>query len=104
MTAGAGHQTFEAKMTKRGFDPSIIIAIIGALLPLLQNCFKPTPASVRRRANLPQIAQALREKDDTVGFLEARRRGKEILEVLREASDEEVQAFINDSVQADGQE
>lgn len=104
MTAGAGHQTFETKMAKRGFDPSVIIAIIGALLPLLQNCFKPTPASIRRRANLPQIAQALREKDDTVGFFEARRRGKEILEVLRESSDDEIKAFINDSIDADGQE
>lgn len=96
MQAGAGHSAFEQRMTKRGFDPMVIIGIISAILPLIQGCFKPTPASLKRRANLPLVSQALREKDPTLGFIESRRRGRDVLSVLQEAPDEEVQAFIDD--------
>ena len=63
---------------------------------LSRNCFKPTPASLLT-VSVPRLANALRAQDPTLDFLESRRQAKEVQAVANEATDEERQAFINDS-------
>lgn len=92
-------QRLIAKLSQNGvgFDPTIIITLITVLLPLIQNCFKPKPAMLRRRgfAKIRAI-HGLREKSPGL----SRRDAEEIVEagyeVLDESSDEEVQGFIDE--------
>lgn len=93
MPAGAGHDTFQDRMSARGFDPASIIAIIQALIAIFSGCFKPTPTA---SFSVPRIANAIRQSDSTIGFLEARRQAIEVKGVWDAASVAERQAFIDD--------
>lgn len=79
-----------------GFDPMIIIAIIGALIPLIQNCFNASPKSLRRRSlmNRARVAAALRQSNAGWSWSTCRERAELLFDMLDEASDSEVQSVI----------
>lgn len=80
---------------RRFFDPSIIGAIIAALLPLLQNCFKPTPQSVRRRfGNRVRLANAIHNQLPNATWSECYEHADDVLAVADEAPDNDVNEFI----------
>lgn len=84
-----------AKSRTYGFDPTVIVAIISAIMTLLQNCKKPTPATLKKpglfgRARLN--AEIKREMPD----LRQRERADlidDVIDVANESSDHECERF-----------
>lgn len=80
---------------RRFFDPSIIGAIIAALLPLLQNCFRPNAQSVRRRfGNRVRLANAIHNQLPYASWSECYEHADDVLQVADEAPDNDVNEFI----------
>lgn len=81
------------------FDPTVILLLIQALLPLLQDCFKKnrnvTPQSLRDRNNITAVALAVR-KVVNVRMVAAFRWARTIHGAADAASDQECKAFIDD--------
>lgn len=106
MATGSGLALLEERLAAKSatpgtafIDPTIIITIITALIPLIQQCFKPKPASLRRRlGNRGQVAAALRGKG--LGWIEAFTAANQLFDVADESKDEEIQAVIDDCLSA----
>lgn len=102
-TSGAGLSLAESRIaeSKRGegykFDPTLIIAIISALIPLIANCFNPKPQALRRRfLNRARVAAAIRREQPGLSFQEAFDEADNLFDLADKATDEELQLLIND--------
>lgn len=104
MTAMTAFENFQDKMTVRvetddelkQFDPTIILAILSALIPLLQGCFKPTPASVRRTIHRPRLTVAI-ARETGLTLRQAASYSAAVMDVANTATDEELKAFISEA-------
>lgn len=80
-----------------GFDPASIIAIITAIVNVIQNCKQPTPANLKRRLfNRAKVAMALMKEDSNLTFFAARAQADELFDMADSASDVELQSLIAD--------
>lgn len=104
MANGAGIKAYRAKMTAEAINPTVIIAIIQAILSLLGNCPKPpTPNKVKRVAQRPAlVAAALLNQDPDMSEADAWKYAQVNAKVAKESSDEEVQAFLDDAFATEG--
>lgn len=84
---------------KTSFDPASILAILAAILPLIQNCLKPKPSSLRRRfGNRLRLAVAIQgETGDS--WSDSLRQADEVFRLADKASDAELQMLIDDCKQ-----
>ncbi len=100
---GKGLALLEERLTARatsegvGFDPTIILLLISVLLPLIQSCFAPKPAALRRRfGNRARVAAALRRESLALTWAECFRHADGVLDLAEAATDEELQSLIDD--------
>lgn len=78
------------------FDPTIVIMIITALLPLIQDCFKPKPATLRRRfLNRARVVTSLR-RHAGMSWAEAWVEANNLFDLADAASDADLQLLIDD--------
>ena len=103
MASGDGFKLFEERVTKRkqtpnaAIDLTVIFTILAAIIPLIQGCFNPTSAILKRRfLNRARIAIALRQQDRSLTFAQAFAEADDLLDVANEATDEELTLFIKD--------
>lgn len=106
MATGKGLALLEDRLTESqgvgAFDPTIVITIIQAIIPLIQSCLHPTPQALRNsKFNRARVAAAIRR--------EARNQGggapdwdktfaltDEVFRLAREAKDDELTSLIDD--------
>jgi hypothetical protein len=100
---GAGLELFESRLTARkvstrkAFDPTIIAALIAAVLPLIMNCFNPTPAALRWRLfNRTLVAMAIRRVRRDLSYAQAFVEADILFDLADEATDAELQLLIDD--------
>lgn len=101
---GEGFQLFEDRLAAKvdpsgqaALDIAAIIALIMAILPLIQNCFRPSPSTLRRRfGNRGRFAVAYRRERPELTWRESLRAVDLAFEVADEAKDEELELFIAD--------
>lgn len=101
---GKGLQLLEDRLRQKeagaeaaGFDIAVIVATIAALVPLIQNCFSPTPRALRRRLfNRARVAAAVRGAAPALSWAEGLKKADVILDLAEGATDEELQALIDD--------
>lgn len=103
MASGDGFKLFEERVTARKqqtnavFDPTMIFTILAAIIPLIQGCFNPTAAMLKRRPfNRARVAIALRQQDSSLTFAQAFIEADDLIDVAQEATDEELTLFIKD--------
>lgn len=78
------------------FDPTIIVAFLAAILPLIQNCFSPTPKALRRRlGNRLRLALAIGQETG-LDWAESRAKADEVFRLADQATDAELQLLIDD--------
>jgi len=89
-----------ARHAKNGFlfDPASIIAIITAIMSVLQSCTNPTPRALRRRrVNRARLAAALRQHhNEVLAWPQAFEDADELLKLADEANNDELQLLIDD--------
>ncbi len=79
------------------FDPTIIIAIISAIIPLIQNCFKPKPQNLRRRfGNKMRVAANLKRECPAMSWDQAIEEAENLFALANKATDAELQMVIDD--------
>ena len=102
---GKGFELLEDRLAKSKassdgsmqFDPTILITIIGAIIPLIQNCFKPKPANLRRRfLNRARVANAIRRENASIGYEAAFAEADNLFTLADKATDAELQLLIDD--------
>lgn len=83
-----------SKNGHKGFI-DFLVTILPAVLPLIIECFNPTPAALRRPLfNRARLAAAIRRHDPSVTFAEAFEAADDCFQVAKEATDEELQEFV----------
>lgn len=103
MQSGPGLALLEERLTAKnatpdtvGFDPTIIIAIISAIIPLIQNCFQRSPQALRRRLlNRSRLAAAIR-RETGVAWPVAFSQADDLFDLAGAATDSELQLLIDD--------
>jgi len=80
-----------------GFDPTIIITVIAALIQLFQNCKKPTPTQLKRRGLLvrARLNAALAKELPASKNRERALLVDDILAVADESDETEVEQFLS---------
>lgn len=101
---GEGFQLFEDRLAAKvdpsgqaAIDIAAIIALLMAILPMIQNCFKPNSGTLRRRlGNRSRLAAAYRRERPELTWRESLRAADLAFEAADEAKDEELELFIAD--------
>ena len=109
---GNGLSLFEERMMtrvagdgdgERGFDPTIIITLIAALIPVVIDCFKNRTTRQRplgrirgRLLGRARIAAAYRREQPDLSWAQSLRLADYTFDVADEATEEEVETFIKD--------
>ncbi len=103
MSTGKGFELLEERIGTQkakkgvGFDPTIIATLIAAILPLIMNCFKPTPASLRQKLfNRANLAISIRKQHPDMRFVAAFQEADDLFDLAKDAKDEELQLVIDD--------
>ena len=98
---GKGFELFESKWTDVvkgekedvGFDP---ISLLLLLIPLLQQCLKPTPKTLLRRfLNRVQVACAIRQRFGMT-WVKSLAVANKLFDMADKSTTEELQLFIDD--------
>lgn len=96
---GAGFQLMEERLMEskeKKFDPATILLLITTLIPLIANCFNPTPKVLRRRlGNRARVAASIR-RDSNVSWGEAFTQADHCFDCADKVTDEELQLVIDD--------
>lgn len=100
---GAGLSLLEARLaegrTRRGLgiDFITIISIISAIVPLIQGCFNPKPAALRRRLlNRARLAVAIRRENPDLALAQAMSEADAVFDLADQATDAELQMLVDD--------
>lgn len=90
-----------------GFDPTIIIAILSAVLPLIAECFSgpwtsrnDAPVRLRDRRNSLKVAMALRKEAPSLSWAQAIRVRKVLHALADDATNEELLGLVADCCSA----
>ena len=102
---GAGFQLFEEKLAAKvdpsgqaALDIAAIIAMLMALLPLIQGCFALKASTLRRRAgNRGRLIAAYRRERPELTWRESTQAVNLVFEVADEATNEDLELFIADA-------
>lgn len=93
-------EEFEARLTEQfttnaiQFDPTIIIAIIVAIIPLLQQCFQRNASALRRRPlNRIRVAAAIR-RETGASWRDSQVLAERVFDVADNSTDAEINAFV----------
>lgn len=94
-------QKLGAKLNPSGqevrFDPTIILMILGIIIPLIQQCFFPSAARLRqRRLMRPRLIAAIKREARELTWEEVRQAADACFDVADEATEDECQAFIKE--------
>lgn len=109
MLVGSGLELAELRFTAKAaadfeedgveFDPTIIIMIISALVPLIADCFKRgrqvSAGMLRDRNNLMRVASLVR-KEARLRWSSSVKLARRLFEVADEATDDECKIFVDD--------
>ncbi len=98
---GEGISLLEEKLVNKlgvGFDPTIIFAIIGAVIALFQNCTAASPRDVKRLARWqrPALALEVKRKLPQLKWNECYANADLLVGMATTARDEDIQLFMND--------
>jgi hypothetical protein len=99
---GKGFALFEERFqaandNTRDFDPTIIITILAALIPLIQQCLANRPSALRRRLlNRPRVVVAIRRERPDLSWSDASKLADQCFDLADKASDAELKLFIKD--------
>lgn len=103
MIAGQGLKALQSKLHKTTTsdnvesDPSIINAIITAIVQLISGCFSPTPYALRRRlGNRVRLANAIHREAASLSWEESFFKADELFALADQASNADLQAIIDD--------
>lgn len=90
-----------------GFDPTIILAILSAVLPLIADCFNApwtsrtdAPVRLRDRKNSLRVALAIRREAPSLPWATVLRLRKELHAMADDASNEELLGLVADCCSA----
>lgn len=84
------------KMAKPGFDPTVIIAIIQAIIAMISGCPKPTTTRLRLKLG-NRAALTMRVHAETgASIKDCFEHADDALDLAKEATDPELQSVIDD--------
>lgn len=103
MASGKGLDLLEerigAQKAKKGMklDPVTIAMLIAAIYPVIKNCLNPTPETLRRKLfNRAPLALSIRKENPSMRFVAAFQEADDLMDLAKEAKDEELQLVIDD--------